>query len=52
MISRLINAFRTARAVPAEKSITLMFDGETLPPDSVIRDFDVGDLDYIDAHIK
>ena len=51
-ISRIINAFRTARAVPAEKIISLIFDGDTLPPDSVIQDHDIGDLDYIDAHIK
>jgi Ubiquitin-2 like Rad60 SUMO-like len=51
-ISRIISTFRSARNVPLDKHVHLLFDGETLSPDSSVEEHDVADLDLIDISIK
>jgi len=51
-ISRIVNAFRSARNIPLDKHVHLVFDGETLSPDSSVEEHDVADLDLIDISIK
>jgi hypothetical protein len=50
--SRIISVFRQARAVPEEKEVFLVFDGDKLQPDNLISDTEIGDMDNIDVHVK
>lgn len=51
-ISRIIASFRSARHVPAEKDVYLLFDGERLDPNSCLEEHDITDLDLIDVQVK
>ncbi|KAL1959255.1 hypothetical protein VTO42DRAFT_2442 [Malbranchea cinnamomea] len=51
-ISELADAVRKQRNIPADKTIHIFFDGECLPPDSVVMDSDIADMDCLDVVIK
>ena len=51
-MSRIINAFRTANKVEADKEVYLLFDGERLDPPMKVGDTELSDLDYIDVYVK
>ncbi|CAG7916904.1 unnamed protein product [Penicillium olsonii] len=51
-ISRLISAFRDKQNIPRDRSLTLVFDGDKLPPDSCLGDHDIDNLDLVDVQIQ
>ncbi|CAG8103933.1 unnamed protein product [Penicillium salamii] len=52
LISRLISAFRDKQNIPSDHSVTLVFDGDNLPPDSCLGDHDIDNLDLVDVMIR
>ena len=52
LISRLISAFRDKQDIPRDHSITLIFDGDRLDPDSSLGDHDIDDLDLVDVQVR
>jgi hypothetical protein len=52
LISRLISAFREEQNVSGDHTITLIFDGDKLDPNSCLRDHDIDDLDLVDVQIN
>ena len=45
--------FGEQKAIPAEQTIVLAFDGETLePPTGMVKDTDIEDLDSIEIYFK
>lgn len=48
----MVNAFREARRVPAEKDVFLVFDGDRMQPGDLVSDTDIGDMDNLDVHVK
>lgn len=49
---RLADAFRTSRNIPKTQPVTLMFDGDRLPPMDTVQDTELEDLDAIDVMLK
>lgn len=52
LTSRLVSAFRDKQRIPEDRSVTLTFDGDNLPPDSCLADHDIDDLDLLDVIIR
>lgn len=52
LVSRLISAFRDKQEIPMDRSITLVFDGDNLSPDSCLGDHDIDNLDLVDVLIR
>lgn len=52
LTSRLISAYRDKQRIPEDRSVTLTFDGDNLPPDSCLGDHDIDDLDLLDVLIR
>ncbi|KAI9674277.1 MAG: hypothetical protein M1829_003824 [Trizodia sp. TS-e1964] len=50
--SRITEAFRKTRNPGADKEVWLMFDGERLDPDQTVGESEIGDMDYIDVHVR
>lgn len=50
--ARIANAFRRDQNLESEKELTLLFDGEELAPDVMVKDSEIEDRDYIDVRIK
>ena len=49
----MINAARSRFQLSADRQVHLEFDGERLePPEGLVKDTDISDLDCIDVHIK
>ncbi|CAD0091971.1 unnamed protein product, partial [Aureobasidium vineae] len=49
----MINAARRSFKLDAERLVHLEFDGERLePPEGLVKDTDISDMDCIDVHIK
>ena len=46
------SAFKQTRGIGPEQEVLLMFDGDRLDVNSRISDTEIGDMDYIDVHIK
>lgn len=50
---KMINAARRSFKLDAERVVHLEFDGERLePPEGLVKDTDISDMDCIDVHIK
>ncbi|KAI5240429.1 MFS general substrate transporter [Aureobasidium subglaciale] len=50
---KMINAARRSFRLDAERKVFLEFDGERLePPEGLVKDTDISDMDCIDVHIK
>ncbi|KAI4715273.1 hypothetical protein E4T48_08552 [Aureobasidium sp. EXF-10727] len=50
---KMINAARRSFKLDAERIVHLEFDGERLePPEGLVKDTDISDMDCIDVHIK
>lgn len=49
---KLADAFRTSRKIAKTQPLTLMFDGERLPPMDTIQDTELEDMDAIDVMLK
>jgi hypothetical protein len=50
--ARIANAFRRDQNLDSEKELILLFDGEELAPDVMVKDSEIEDKDYIDVRIK
>lgn len=48
----MINAFRSDRKIGADKEVFLSFDGERLPPESIVGKTELSDMDYVDVYVK
>ncbi|KAI9670401.1 MAG: hypothetical protein M1817_004444 [Caeruleum heppii] len=51
-LSRIVEAFRQARQVSSDNEVFLVFDGERLPPEDVMSDTEIGDMEIIDVQVK
>lgn len=51
-MKQIVEAFRLQRKVPELKSVFLMFDGEQLDFDGVMRDTEIEDMDNIEVHVS
>lgn len=49
---QLADAFRTARNIAKTQPLTLMFDGDRLPPMDTVQDTELEDMDAIDVLLK
>ncbi|POS88217.1 hypothetical protein EPUL_000797 [Erysiphe pulchra] len=48
-VSKMIEAFRKAKAIPESTKISLHFDGDLLDPKSTIEDTELGDVENVDT---
>lgn len=51
-MAKLLKVFRLQYQLPEERTVTLMFDGERLDPETTIEQADIGDMDTIEAYVK
>ena len=50
---KMINAARRSFKLDPDRQLHLEFDGEKLePPEGLVNDTDISDMDCIDVHIK
>lgn len=52
VIANIAQAVRTARKIPADKKIHILFDGDRLQPGLVVGDSEIDDMDRLDVLIK
>ncbi|KAJ5670230.1 uncharacterized protein N7477_005593 [Penicillium maclennaniae] len=52
LVSKLISVFRDRQNIPANRDVSLLFDGDRLDPDTCLRDHDIADLDMVDVQVK
>lgn len=50
--AQIIGVFRKKRKIDETREVFLMVDGERLGEDDMMKDSDIGDMDYVDVHIK
>ena len=48
----LASVYKLNRGVPKDQPITLLFDGDRLPPMDRIADTEIEDMDVIEVHFK
>ena len=52
LVSKLIAVFRDRQNIPADRDVSLLFDGDRMDPDTCLRDHDIADLDMVDVQVK
>lgn len=51
-IGHLMQAFRTQRKIPQDKTIEIFWEGKVWDPDSTVEDADLADMDKVDVLVK
>ncbi|KAJ5298668.1 30 kDa heat shock protein [Penicillium atrosanguineum] len=52
LVSKLISVYRNRQNIPADRDVSLLFDGDRMDPDTRLRDHDIADLDMVDVQVK
>lgn len=51
-VEKIAHAFRLDKKIPAEKKVSLFFDGDELDPALRVRETELADMDTVEVHIR
>jgi hypothetical protein len=52
LVAKMIQHFRSDKAIPDDKDVSLHYDGEILDPEKTIEEAELEDLDSLEVHVR